>query len=97
MGLPEDAEHRREHRRRVLKGASILTGINNSEIQVTVRNMHEHGAELRIPLGVQVPNEFLLYVSVDGKGYRSVVRWRHGDRVGIMFTGTEPKPSWHYG
>ncbi|TIX56419.1 MAG: PilZ domain-containing protein, partial [Mesorhizobium sp.] len=26
-----------------------------------------------------------------------VVRWRREDRIGIMFTGTEPKPHWHYG
>ncbi|TIT05084.1 MAG: PilZ domain-containing protein, partial [Mesorhizobium sp.] len=25
------------------------------------------------------------------------VRWRREDRIGIMFTGTEPKPHWHYG
>ncbi|RWB31810.1 MAG: PilZ domain-containing protein, partial [Mesorhizobium sp.] len=23
--------------------------------------------------------------------------WRREDRIGIMFTGTEPKPHWHYG
>ncbi len=87
----------REHRQRVLKGASILTGINNSEIRCTVRNMHDGGAELRISVGSIVPGEFLLYVPIDEIGYKSVVRWRHGDRIGVMFVGTEPKPHWHYG
>lgn len=87
----------REHRQRVLKGASILTGVNNSEIRCTVRNMHGGGAELRIEIGSIVPNEFLLYVPIDETGYKSVVRWRHGDRIGVMFVGTAPKPHWHYG
>jgi hypothetical protein len=94
---PEDAENRRQHRQRVLKGASILSGITNSEVKCTIRNMHKDGAELKISIYSQVPPEFLLYVPVDGIAYRSVVRWRKEDRIGVQFTGTEPKPSWHYG
>jgi hypothetical protein len=96
---PSAAEQnkKREHRHRVLKGASILQTIKESEIKVTVRNMHERGAELRVPDGVKIPSEFLLYVPIDGIGYRSVVRWREGNRIGIQFTGKEPKPHWHYG
>lgn len=97
MAEPVQSEHRREHRSRVLKGAAILVDINTSEISCTVRNMHSHGAELRVPLGANIPQEFLLYVPVDHIGYRSVVRWRSGDRIGVIFTGTEPKPHWHYG
>lgn len=97
MGLSAKSEHRDEHRKRVLKGAAILTGVSNSEIRCVVRNMHKHGAELKLPPGAVCPSEFLLYVAADGVGYRSVVRWRDGERVGVMFVGTEPKPSWHYG
>jgi hypothetical protein len=97
MSISAEQNREREHRHRVLKGASILQGINDNEIKVTVRNMHEHGAELRVPTGVQIPSEFLLYVPIDGIGYRSVVRWRNGDRIGVQFTGREPKPHWHYG
>ena len=87
----------REHRKRVLKGASILQGIDQSEIACTVRNMHEHGAELIVPPTAAVPDTFLLYVPTDGIGYRSQVRWRRGDRIGVQFLGREAKPSWHYG
>ena len=38
MPEPGFSEHRSERRSRVLKGASILTGITNSEIVCTVRN-----------------------------------------------------------
>ncbi|WP_269929793.1 PilZ domain-containing protein [Aminobacter sp. HY435] len=87
----------REHRNRVLKGASILTGVKNSEIAVTIRNMHSGGAELRVSAEARIPERFLLYVPVDSIGYRAVVRWRKADRVGVQFEGTEPKPAWHYG
>lgn len=90
-------ELRIQRRQRVLKGAAILTGINNSEVTCTVRNMHSNGAELKVSIDARVPDEFLLYVPVDGIGYRAVVRWRREDRIGVEFTGTEPKPHWHYG
>jgi len=97
MADPARSDQSREHRQRVLKGASILVDVNTSEVTCTVRNMHGNGAELLVPDGVVVPREFLLYVPIDGIGYRSVVRWRRPGKIGVTFTGTEPKPSWHYG
>ena len=90
-------EHRTDHRSRVLKGASILTGITNSEIRVAIRNMHEHGAELKVATEARVPHEFLLYVPLDAVAYRCVLRWRRDDKMGVMFVGREEKPHWHYG
>lgn len=97
MAEPALSISERKHRSRVLKRAAILTGITNSEIACTIRNMHENGAELRVPAEARVPREFLLYVAIDGVAYRAVMRWRHQDKMGVMFTGTEPKPHWHYG
>jgi hypothetical protein len=91
------SNHRREHRQRVLRGGSIITGIKNSEISCTLRNQHDDGAELKVPPEARVPDRFLLYVPVDGVAYRSEVRWRRNDRIGVQFTGTEPKPKLHYG
>jgi hypothetical protein len=91
------SEVHRKHRQRVLKGATIILSINHSEISCTMRNQHESGAELKVPLGVGIPAEFLLYVPADGVAYRSVVRWRKNDRIGIQFTGTQSKPKLHYG
>jgi PilZ domain len=90
-------EHRREHRQRVLKGGTIITGIQNSEISCIVRNQHEGGAELKVSVEARIPDRFLLYVPVDGVAYRSQVRWRRNDRIGVQFTGAEPKPKLHYG
>lgn len=97
MAVPANSENRREHRQRVLKGASILNGIKHSEISCTIRNMHRNGAELKVSIDTVVPQEFLLYVPVDGIAYRSVLCWRNRDRAGVKFIGTEPKPHWHYG
>ena len=97
MADPAFSEHRVAHRNRVLKRASILTGITNSEVVCTVRNMHQHGAELRVAMEARVPHEFLLYVPTDGVAYRAVMRWRRDDKMGVMFVGIEPKPHWHYG
>ena len=95
--MTAENENRREHRQRVLKGATILAGISSSEIKCVVRNQHRNGAELKVDIDSHVPQEFLLYVPVDGTAYRCETRWRRGERVGVMFTGTEPKPHWHYG
>ena len=97
MAVPVQAEQRREHRQRVLKGASILNGITNSEVSCMIRNMNKGGAELRISVESRIPQEFLLYVPTDGIAYQCVLAWRAGDRVGVKFTGTAPKPHWHYG
>ncbi|TPN81519.1 PilZ domain-containing protein [Mesorhizobium sp. CU2] len=94
--MAED-HNRSQHRQRVLKGATIITGVTNSEVKCTVRNMHSKGAELKVPIEARVPDEFLLYVPIDGIGYKAVVRWRREDRMGVEFVGTEPKPRWHYG
>ncbi|KAA3449785.1 PilZ domain-containing protein [Mesorhizobium sp. SARCC-RB16n] len=93
----ESTEPQREHRPRVLKGGTIITGIQNSEVSCTVRNQHAGGAELKIPLEARVPDHFLLYVPLDSVAYRCEVRWRRNDRIGVRFTGTEPKPKLHYG
>lgn len=97
MTESEHQQERRLHRQRVLKGASILNGVSQSEISCTVRNMHKDGAELRVSPEAMVPAHFLLYVAVDGIAYQCELRWRTGDRAGVQFTGTAPKPHWHYG
>ena len=81
----------------MLKGATILLGIKQSEISCTIRNMHDHGAEIRLPPSTYVPDSFLLYVPTDGTGYRCSLRWRIGNQIGVQFMGKEPKPHWHYG
>ena len=88
---------RKEHRRRVLKGGTIILDKKASEISCTVRNQHEHGAELLVPLECVLTDTFLLYVAADNIAYECTLRWRKRERVGVQFTGTAPKPRLHYG
>lgn len=97
QSVSEVKEQRCEYRHRVLKGATIIKGISNSEIRCTIRNQHTGGAELNVSAEARVPEGFLLYVPADGIAYRAVLRWRKNDRVGVQFMGTEPKPRLHYG
>ncbi|MER8747568.1 MULTISPECIES: PilZ domain-containing protein [unclassified Mesorhizobium] len=92
-----DEEHRRERRQRVLKGASIISGITNSEISCTIRNQNSGRAELKVPVESRVPERFVVYVPTDGVAYEAVLRWRRNDRIGVQFIGTLPKPRLHYG
>ena len=47
--LQQDSDSsKREHRPRVLKGGAVITGIQNSEVAVTLRNQHASGAELKM-------------------------------------------------
>ncbi|TIR63789.1 MAG: PilZ domain-containing protein, partial [Mesorhizobium sp.] len=80
MENPPPDSPRREHRPRVLKGGTIITGFQNSEISCSLRNQHSQGAELRLAADIQIPARFLLYVPVDGIAYKAVVRWRRNDR-----------------
>ncbi len=77
----------------MLKGGTIITSIQNSEVSCTLSNQNPGGAELKVAPESRVPDHFLL----DGVAYRAEVRWRRNDCVGVKFTGTEPKPKLHYG
>src|SRR5690242_21563758 len=83
QGVTTEEEKRREHRPRVLKGATIIGGGRASGIACTIRNMHANAAELRVDASAPVPANFLLYVPVDGTAYRCELRWRHADRCGV--------------
>ncbi len=87
----------REHRRRVLKRATILLGLTKSEIPCSVRNQHTGGAELIVAADAMIPEHFTLYVPMDDIAYEAVLRWRRADRVGVQFVGQGPKPKLHYG
>ena len=81
----------------MLKQGSIIRGLNYSEAPCIIRNMNANGAELKIGVDQEVPEEFLLYVRHDGQGYRCKQRWRDGVRMGVEIIGIEAKPTWHYG
>jgi hypothetical protein len=86
----------RAHRQRVLKGATIIWGVNRSDISCIVKNQNAEGAGLVVPEENRIPQEFLLWIPTDGVAWRCRLRWRRGDRAGVSFHGSQPKPDWHY-
>jgi|GEM_PF-758539 hypothetical protein len=97
MGVALPLDERFSSRHVVVKGAAILNGVEGCEIRCFIRDMHERGAELRVGREERIPAKFLLYVPRDGVTYRAALSWRDGDRAGVDFSGTEPRPHGHYG
>ncbi len=93
----QNESNERALRRRVLKQGTIIRGISYSEAPCIIRNMSATGAELKVGIDQEVPEEFLLYVRHDGRGYRCRQRWRDGTRIGVEIVNIEEKPRWHYG
>ncbi len=74
---------RRHHAREfVLKDAMIVA--DGVRIACSIRNQHEHGAELRVDPNVLIPDRFLLDIPADGATYRAVARWRRNERLGVQ-------------
>jgi hypothetical protein len=93
----KEKDLREEHRKRVIKSATIILGPAKSETSCIIRNQNAGGAELEVPADVIAPGKFLLYVPIDGVAYRAEIRWRKKNRLGVGFTWTEPEPQFHYG
>ncbi|TPN75991.1 PilZ domain-containing protein [Mesorhizobium sp. CU2] len=75
-------ERRLHAREFVLKDATIVA--DNVRIACSVRNQHEHGAELRVDPNALIPERFLLDVPADAITYRAVARWRRNERLGVQ-------------
>lgn len=82
MTTSPSLERRLHAREFVLKEAVIVGG--GARIGCSVRNQHEHGAELRVGAQEQIPDRFLLEVPADGAAYNAVVRWRRNERLGVQ-------------
>jgi hypothetical protein len=76
------SERRLHAREFVLKEAIIATGA--ARVRCSVRNQHDHGAELRVDPQVQIPDRFTLIVPDDDATYLAVVRWRRNERLGVQ-------------
>ncbi len=86
----KEKDLREEHRKRVIKSATIILGPAKSETSCIIRNQNAGGAKLEVPADVIVPGKFLLYVPIDGWpiGLRSDGETRAGLEWGSQ-DGTE--------
>ena len=76
-------ERRLHAREFVLKEAVIIT--EGGRVGCSVRNQHDHGAELRVDPEVQIPERFVVEIPADDATYRAVLRWRRKERLGVQF------------
>jgi PilZ domain len=85
FGYVDDAERRRHPRQAVHVAAEITIG-NAVHCECTIVDISLGGAQLAIPKGFTVPDEFLL--TPPSRLCR--VAWRKDDRVGVAFQAEEP-------
>jgi hypothetical protein len=76
-------DHRKESRRRVLKGGTIE--FDCRVFGCAVRNISETGAALEIPQQAIVPHEFKLVITTEQISRQCHVIWRKGNRIGVAF------------
>jgi hypothetical protein len=77
-------EHREQPRRRTLKSGKIEFN-GGGAISCTVRNVSQEGACLEFESPMGVPNTFILLIESDHAMQSCQVRWRKGNRIGVVF------------
>ena len=87
--ISSNKQRRRRGSRILLEGKIVSLG-GTIVIDVKIRDMSATGAILRMPLNVNLPENFSLLVVADGKFYPAEKRWRKGERLVIQFVG-EPR------
>jgi hypothetical protein len=81
-----DAACRREKpRRRVLLAGKIVQD-NGLSPDCTIRNLTDGGAQIRVPVGQAIPDEFHLIEISSGMAYRAHVAWRTPSTAGLQFS-----------
>ncbi len=88
MHSPMPEERRRSPRRRHYRMAKIKVGVGILAHDCIVIDMSNCGVRLHVA-GFSVPDEFVLFLSVDGvvRESKYKVVWRHGHEVGAEFVG----------
>lgn len=80
-----DWEQRRDHRRRVLKGATVAYNNRHCTISCMIRDISTGGARLSATSSVDIPDTFELIVELDGLEAECEVVWRYGKDIGVRF------------
>jgi len=80
-------EHRRSPRRRVLKEGKVIFGKAQSVMDVTIDNMSEGGAHIRMLSSHGLPQDFYLCEAARGVIHRAEVAWRTATGMGLRLLG----------
>ena len=80
-------EHRKSPRRRALKEGKVIFGKSQSVVDVTIDNMSEGGAHIRMLSSHGLPGEFYLAEASRGLIHRAEVAWRTATGIGLRLLG----------
>ena len=86
------SEHRNEVRQRVFLKGRILFNNGASSFDCLVRDFSSTGARLAFSETTTLPDVFDLYIPQKERTYRSTLRWRRADGVGVTFADEMAKP-----
>jgi hypothetical protein len=73
-------------RRRVLKGAKIISTDGSMVVDCVIRNLSVAGAKLDVPATLALPHEFTLLDVQTDRRYIATMAWRRGDQMGVEFS-----------
>ncbi|MCJ2005580.1 MAG: PilZ domain-containing protein [Methylobacterium sp.] len=85
------SENRNEVRQRVFLKGRILFNNGSSSMDCLVRDFSSTGARLVLSETATLPEMFDLFIPQKERTYRSAMRWRRADGVGITFAVETPK------
>src|SRR5674476_647751 len=85
-------ESRKAHRRAVSLTAMILNGDKSMVGLCTMLDVSRTGARIKPPLATEVPNEFILLLTKNGKVRRQCkISWRTETAIGVRFVVSASK------
>ena len=76
-------DRRREERRRVYFGGTIVSDARDQAVDCIVRNRSPHGAKLALQQAAFLPDEFALQVPRQQTEVRVKARWRRLGEIGV--------------
>jgi hypothetical protein len=79
------SNNRKELRQRTFLKGRIVFNNGASSMDCLVRDMSSSGARLALTQTAALPEVFELYIPVKDRSYRSSLRWRRSDGIGITF------------
>ena len=86
-------DHRRQARKRMLKGGTIAFNGRHSTMPCVVRDISDTGARLQVAQAAGVPDTFELLIDLDGFEAQVQVAWRDLTELGVRFLSPPVKVS----
>lgn len=85
-------ERRRQSRLRSLLRGKIRSPRLVSALDCIVADLSEEGARLRVTGGGSAPDQFQLFIPLDGTVREATVHWRLNDELGVAFHNLDSAP-----